>query len=177
MNKTYENLINILLNIFTEIIYGFGLAYMFWFYQPNDKIDSKYVLVVVGPLIILVVILAKLFFTNLLNEKQSDLPKIISIDNMALVLEPNEYFAQDIYVCLYFADDDFEKCIGYGYVETIQTKNKNIQIKVEQVEENYKKYLNNKNRNKIFVKPCITRQIYNNLLPDNTEKGGQQNEN
>ena len=113
----------------------------------------------------------KYLFKILNDEQRGCLPEIISINNTSLVLKPNEYFAQDIFICIYLLKDEFEIYIGYGYVETIQAKDKNIQIKVEQIEEQYKKYLNNKYRNKILVKPCISRQIYNNLSSDNTEKG------
>ena len=59
--------------------------------------------------------------------------------------------------------------------KTVKTKSYNVNTNQNAISENdmkaYKKYLNNKYRNKILVKPCISRQIYNNLLADNTEKG------
>ncbi len=167
----YKNFIKIVFNYITDLIYIFCTIILFWLYNPNDKIEFKYFVLCIVPLAIITVTSMKYLFKILNDEQRGCLPKIISINNTSLVLKPNEYFAQDIFICIYLLKDEFEIYIGYGYVETIQAKNKNIQIKVEEIEEQYKKYLNNKYRNKILVKPCISRQIYNNLLADNTEKG------
>lgn len=167
----YKKLANIIFNYITDIIYIFCTVVLLWIYQPNYKIEIKYLVIILIPLAIITVTSMKYLFKILNNEQRGCLPEIISINNTSLVLKPNEYFAQDIFICIYLLKDEFEIYIGYGYVETIQAKDKNIQIKVEQIEEQYKKYLNNKYRNKILVKPCISRQIYNNLSSDNTEKG------
>lgn len=167
----YKKLANIIFNYITDIIYIFCTVVLLWIYQPNYKIEIKYLVIILIPLAIITVTSMKYLFKILNEEQRGCLPEIISINNTSLVLKPNEYFAQDIFICIYLLKDEFEIYIGYGYVETIQAKDKNIQIKVEQIEEQYKKYLNNKYRNKILVKPCISRQIYNNLSSDNTEKG------
>ncbi len=167
----YKKLANIIFNYITDIIYIFCTVVLLWIYQPNYKIEIKYLVIILIPLAIITVTSMKYLFKILNDEQRGCLPEIISINNTSLVLKPNEYFAQDIFICIYLLKDEFEIYIGYGYVETIQAKDKNIQIKVEQIEEQYKKYLNNKYRNKILVKPCISRQIYNNLSSDNTEKG------
>lgn len=167
----YKNFARILFNYATDLIYIFCTVILFWVYKPNDKIDVKYFVFIIVPLAIFTVTSMKYLFKILNEEKQGSLPKIKSINNTSLVLGPNEYFAQDIFVCIYLLKDEFEIYIGYGYVETIQAESKNIQIKVEQIEEKYKKYLNNKYRSKIFVKPCINRQIYNNWLSGDIEEG------
>lgn len=167
----YKKLANIIFNYITDIIYIFCTVVLLWIYQPNYKIEIKCLVIILIPLAIITVTSMKYLFKILNDEQRGCLPEIISINNTSLVLKPNEYFAQDIFICIYLLKDEFEIYIGYGYVETIQAKDKNIQIKVEQIEEQYKKYLNNKYRNKILVKPCISRQIYNNLSSDNTEKG------
>ncbi len=167
----YKKLVNIIFNYITDIIYIFCTVVLLWIYQPNYKIEIKYLVMILIPLAIITVTSTKYILKRLIEEKQGVLPKIRSINDASLVLEPNEFFAQDSFVCLYLFENEFERYVGYGYVETIQTNSKNIQIKIESIEKNYKKYLNDKYRNKIFVKPGINRQIIINQQLANTEEG------
>lgn len=154
----------------STLLYCIGIAFLFWIYEPSGTVSNKFFVTIVSALLIFVVIASKWVINCILNNKDKNIfSDIIVIDGNSILLQPSDLYSTDTIVSLYFKDGEFEKYMGYGYVETIQHPSKRVQIKVIEIKKNMTDVLKNTNKDQIIVKPLTTKNIIESIKEKNNE--------
>lgn len=149
---------DIILELLAIIISSIIVSLTCWYYKPNSTISAIIFLPVLILLLTLIYGLIKYiyFLHDKLSEKNMlDLPKLKKIEKNILVFTPSELFTTNSVASIWLIDT-FEKIIGYGYVETVNT-NKCLQVKVNYFFEEYNINYLEKHKNKIILRPTIRR--------------------
>lgn len=138
------------------------------------KINGKIYIIVILFLIIIIMILIKLFFTTLMiiDKHKKLIPTLKNIKSGKYIFEPSELFATNMPVSLYYIDD-IEEHIGLGYVETVITRSKCLQVKITKINGEDSFFI--KNKDKIILKPFAIINIAD-ILENITQPGDRINE-
>ena len=170
MRKILIFIKDFIIEYLSTLLYCFGIAFLFWIYEPSGTVSNKVFIPTVLVLLIIVVISVKWIINCMLNNKDKNIfSDIIVIDGNSILLQPSDLYSTDTIVSLYFKDGEFEKYMGYGYVETIQYPSKKVQIKVMEIQENMSNILKNTNKDQIIVKPLTTKNIIESIKEKNNE--------
>ncbi|MBE7707133.1 MAG: hypothetical protein E7Z88_00325 [Cyanobacteria bacterium SIG27] len=147
---------NIVLEIISILISSTIVSFTCWYYTPDSVIPAKIFLPIL--ITILIILYGVIKYCFYLQEKISTLnafsiPKLKTVENDVFIFSPSELFATNSVASIWFIDD-IEKNIGYGYVETVNSK-KYLQVKINYYCKGYNSNFIKKNKNKIILKPTI----------------------
>lgn len=169
MKKILILIWDFIIEYLSTLLYCFGIAFLFWIYEPSGTVSNKIFIPTILVLLILVVISSKWVIKCILNKDKNIFSDIIVIEENSILLQPSDLYSTDTIVSLYFKNGEFEKYIGYGYVETIQYPSKRVQIKVIEMQKNMADVLKNTNKDHIIVKPSTTKNIIESIREKNNE--------
>ena len=141
------------------LLYAFGIAFMFWAYKPEGSVSNKIFFMALIPLIIFA---AESIKWIILNLDKNNLSEIIVIDEDSVLLHPSDLYSEGTIVSFYYKEGEFERYMGYGYVETIQHPSRRVQ-------NNMLNKFQNINKDKILIKPFANKNIIDALKGDNNE--------
>ncbi len=166
--KMKKNIKDFIAEYLSTILYVFVIAFLFWAYDPSGTVTNKTFFIIIIPLVIFTAISIKWIIINF-DKNQNAIPKIITIEEDSILLEPSELYSSDTIVSFYFKDGEFERYMGYGFVETIQYTSKRVQIKVIDLNSSMVEKFKNKNKDKILIKPFANKNIIETLKGDINE--------
>lgn len=142
-------------------------------YAPATQIDAKYLIVSIIVLMMVIITLAHAtaFFRD--TAKRQQLTSVVTVMEVShlkktvLVLKPSPVFAFDSMVSIYYAEHEFERLVGIGIIETIQT-NGLVQVHVVTFIESESseiwtrlKQKNQQEISKIIVRPYVPSRYLN----------------
>lgn len=148
----------IFLEIISIIVSSLIISFVFWLYTPESTMKA----VVFLPIIIILCILLYgavryiFYLHNKLKEhKLLLLPRLKAIEGDFYIFEPSDLYMLNSYVILCRTGTSQEQ-ITVGYVETINIKTKNIQVKLIKNIDSKLKYELLKHKNDIILMPTVT---------------------
>lgn len=100
---------------------------------------------------------AKLYLDSKEHETSPVIP-IIECSHGVCICKTNDFISYNSIVSFYQKSENYEKLIGYGYVETINNSKKTAQIKAVPDDSDIPDLINHINNNKsnIIIRPTIT---------------------
>lgn len=135
--------------------------YLTWYPLSNvDNISSRIYITIIIVLFLIVAIVVKLLITtiNIVNQKQILLPRLRTVQNNRLVFDPSEIFSSQAVVSIYYKDE-IEQYIGNGWIESVISGTKYLQVIVDDYVENWDKTKVLQNKGKIILKPSLPKYV------------------
>lgn len=153
--KDLSNLLSFSLGLIPTI-----LVYIF---PSSTKVPFFAFAILLFLFLIAVWLCAKLYM-RLSDDETSPVIPIIECSHNVCICKTNDFITHDSIVSFYEKIGTYEKLIGYGYVETVNTK-KMAQIKelfcIHDIS-NLINYIND-NKSNIIIRPTVTRATLNDL--------------
>ena len=147
----------IFLEVVSIIVFAILLSFSTWFWSPENVVKVQYCLPIA--MILLAVLYGTIRYIVYLHEKIKMqtlliLPKLKTTQHGRLIFEPSELFSTHTVVSLFYKDIG-EQFIGWGYVETVLTDTKFLQVVIKQY---FADWTNDKvfdKKTNIIIKPSL----------------------
>ena len=138
---------------------------LFWNFSPDDTVSIKVFMWFVIPLGLCVVVgIPQLIKYWTLEDKNVTFPRLRTIVDDVLVFDESNLFSTQCVVTLFYMDEEIERTIGVGFVETVKSDNHYLQVRVLRIKDGYDETFLNKNKKHILIKPnCPYGLIQNNI--------------
>lgn len=136
---------------------------LLYIFPPSAKVPF-FAFVLILFLFLLTLWLCAKLYMNFRDHETSPVIPIIECSHGVCICKTNDFIAHHSIVSFFERNGDYEKLIGYGYVETVNTK-KMAQIKEFHRDpsiENFIGYINDHKSN-IILRPTITLDTLNDL--------------
>ena len=138
---------------------------LFWKFSPNTSVSITTFMWFVIPLgLCVVVAIPQLIKYWTLEDKNVIFPRLRTIVDDVLVFDESNLFSTQCVVTLFYMDEEIERTIGVGFVETVKSDNHYLQIRLLELKEEYDEKFLKKNKRHILIKPnCPYDLIRNNV--------------
>lgn len=107
-----------------------------------------------------------------MENKNFIFPRLRIIVDDVLVFDESNLFSTRCVVTLFYMDEEIERTIGVGFVETVKSDNHYLQIRLLELQEGYDEKFLNKNKKHILIKPNCPYELLQNSVNHNQSTGG-----
>ncbi len=141
---------------------------LFWKFPPNTSVSITTFMWFVIPLgLCVAVTIPQLIKYWTIEDKNVVFPKLKTIVGQVLVFEASELFSPQCVVTLFYIDEEIERTIGVGFVETVKSDNNYIQVRLLEIQEGYDEKFLSKNKKYILIKPNCSYDLIRSNIEQN----------
>lgn len=143
-------------------------SFLLWVFPPNVNVPSWIFIAITILCFILIWLLTLVLITKSKTKSQEDII-ILSCNQSICLCSPNKLLTHESIVSIYFLDSGYENLIAYGIVNNIQGDGR-VQIEPHKLPDTVISEQTTSiidflkvNRDKVVIKPVITRKIISNF--------------